>query len=302
MTLIWISIFAALEAQAQACPAKTVLANMLIEVIERGIDEPVKGLELGDLTLIGKGAEPTPIGLATALPADIVVLVEDRSRGGLLAGAADLLVKSLQPADRVAVLTYGVSSKRQLEFSKDGEAIRVAIEKGADSLQLQVARPLYGIVEAMKLFNKPEPGRLRAIFLLGDNMDFGSQIRIEQLATSLIEDRISVDLAIDPAPRRIIPRVNVPPPTVGNDSPAMRPVLVGQQSVSSLAEATGGTASAYVRAEFFKAMRERLAQRFAVQYCVEKKLMSRPPVVELSAAGKRKFPSADVRAPGRATR
>jgi hypothetical protein len=298
MGFIWITMFAALQAPAQACPAKTVPANMLIEVIERGIEEPVRGLEVGDLSLVGKGAEPTPIGLATGFAADIVVLIEDRSRGGLLAGAGDLLVKSLKPGDQVAVMTYGVSSKRQLAFSKDPDAIRAAIEKGADSLQLQLARPLYGVVDAMKLFNKPEPGRLRAIFLLGDNIDYASHIRVEQLASNLIEDRITVDLAMDPAPRRIIPRVNVPPPTVGNESPAMRPALVGQQSVAQLAEATGGTALAYVRAEFFKAMRERLAQRFSVQYCVEKKQLSRPPAVELSAAGKRKFPNAEVRSPG----
>ena len=157
---------------------------------------------------------------------------------------------------------------------------------------------LYGIVDAYKLFDKASATRQRAIFMIGDNIDSGSQIRVEQLAANLIDERVSLDLAIDPAPSRKIPRLNVPPPTVGNDSPAMRPALVGQQSVSMLAEASGGTSDAYVRAEFFSEMRERLKQRVTLIYCVEKKHASRVPQVELSDAAKQKWPNAELRSPG----
>lgn len=261
--------------------------------------EPVRGLTVEDLRLSGKGVEGPPMGLASALPADIAVLIEDRSRGGLIAGAADLFVKSLLPGDRVAVMTYGVSTKRQLAWSSDPNAIRLAMEKGADGLSLQIARPFYGVVDALKLFDKPVAGRQRVIFMLGDDLDNGSQIRVEQLAANLIEERVTLDLAIDPAPQRFIPRVNVRPPTVGNDSPAMRQPLVGQQSVLALAEASGGTAEKYVRAEFFAAMRERQKQRVTLVYCVEKKHADQAPAVELSDQAKLKWPDVEVRGPGR---
>lgn len=271
---------------------------MTLEVVEPGVNEPVRGLAASDLSLDGKGVASAPIGIAAGLPADIVVLIEDRGRGGLLAGAADLLVKSMLPGDRVAVMTYGVSTKRQLAFSTDKDAIRRAIEKGADGMHVQVARPLYGVVDALKLFGKPEPGRQRAIFMLGDNLDNGSQIRVEQLAANLIDERVQLDLSIDPAPRRFIPRVNVPPPTVGNDTPATRPALVGQQSVEMLADVSGGTAEKYVRAEFFSAMRDRLKQRSEVLYCVEKKHAGKMPAVSLTDAASKKWPGATVHKAG----
>ena len=298
MGLLLAVLAAGLQAQGGACPAKQVPTHVTVEVRERGVQEPVRGLSVEDLVLRGKGVEGGPLGLAAGLPADIVVLIEDRGRGGLLAGAADLFVKSLIDGDQVAVMTYGVSTKKQLGFSNDKEAIRLAMEKGADGTHLQIARPLYGVVEAYKWFGKPQAGRQRAIFMFGDNLDNGSQIRVEQLAANLMEERVSLDLAIDPAPSRKIPRLNVPPPTVGNDSPAMRPALVGQQSVSMLAEATGGTSEAYVRAEFFESMRQRLKQRVTLQYCVEKKFADRVPTVELSDGGKQKYPGAEVLGPG----
>jgi hypothetical protein len=292
MGLFLVAFLASLE--AQSCPANLVPMPVTVTVRERSVQEPVRGLTAQDFLLRGK----TVVSVASGLPADIVILIEDRGRGGLLAGAADLLVKSLLPEDQVAVITYGVSTKKQLAFTRDPNAIRLAIEKGADGTHLQIARPLYGVVDAYKLFGKATTTRQRAIFMIGDNIDSGSQIRIEQLAANLIEERISLDLAIDPAPSRKIPRFNVPPPTVGNDSPAMRPALVGQQSVSLLAEASGGTSDSYVRAEFFSEMRERLKQRVTLTYCVEKKNASKVPQVDLTDAAKQKWPNAELRAPG----
>ncbi len=281
----------------QECAPKAAPTQITVEVRDRTVKEPVTGLTPTDLTLSGRGVSPTPLGLVSGLPADIVILIEDRGRGGLLAGAASLFVKSLLPQDRVAIVTYGVSTKTQLNWSQDPEAIRLAIEKGADGMHLQVARPLYGVVDSLKVFDKPVPGRQRAIFLFGDDEDNGSNIRVEQLAANLIKQRVTLDLAIDPAPSRRIPRVNVPPPTVGNETPAMRYPRVGQQSVSLLAEATGGQADKYLQAEFFAAMRERLARRFTLTYCVENKHASRAPRIELSDSGQRNFPNAEVLAP-----
>lgn len=289
-----------LEAQSASCPAKEVLMPVTVEVRERSVLEPVRGLTAVDFVLNGKGVEGVPVSAALGLPADIVVLIEDRGRGGLLAGAADLFVKSLLPQDQVAVVTYGVSTKKQLAWSRDADQIRSAMEKGGDGTHLQIAKPLYGVVDAYKLFRKLSAVRQRAIFMFGDNIDSGSQIRVEQLAVNLVEERVSLDLAIDPAPSRKIPRFNMPPPTVGNESPAMRPAVVGQQSVAILAEASGGSADAYVRAEFFQAMRERLKGRVTLSYCVEKKHADRVPQVSLSEAAKLKWPSAELRGPGAA--
>ncbi len=300
MGIFLVAFLASLE--AQSCPEKLVAMPVTVEVRERSVQEPVRGLSVQDFVLRGKGIEGSALSVASGLPADIVILIEDRGRGGLLAGAADLLVKSLLLEDQVAVVTYGVSTKKQLGWTRDAAQIRLAIEKGADGTHLQIARPLYGVVDAYKLFDKAGLTRQRAIFMIGDNIDSGSQIRVEQLAANLIAERVSLDLAIDPAPSRKIPRLNVPPPTVGNDSPAMRPALVGQQSVSLLAEASGGTSDAYVRAEFFSEMRERLKQRVTLTYCVEKKHAARIPQVELSDAAKQKWPNAELRSPGVAGR
>ena len=291
---------AVLMPQSPSCRAKEILMPVTVEVREQSMLEPTRGLKAGDFVLTGKGVEGAPVSVAVGLPADIVVLIEDRGRGGLLAGAADLFVKSLLVGDQVAVVTYGVSTKKQLAWSKDQELIRLAMERGGDGTHLQIAKPLYGVVDAYKLFGKLSEGRQRAIFMYGDNIDSGSQIRVEQLAANLIEERVSLDLAMDPAPSRKIPRFNVPPPTVGNESPAMRPALVGQQSVAMLAEASGGNANIYMRAEFFQAMRERLQARVTLSYCVEKKYADRVPQVSLSEAALQKWPNAELRGPGAA--
>ncbi len=298
MSLLLVTMLVSLNAQTPACPAKTVPSMVTVEVRERSVDEPVSGLAPGDFQLSGKGIEAAPVAVKSGLPADIVVLIEDRSRGGLLAGAWDLFVKSLLPEDRVAVMTYGTGTKRQVAFTSDKQAILKGMQRGADGWAMQIARPFYGVVDALKLFDKPVEGRQRAIFMLGDDQDNGSQIRVEQLAANLIEERVSLDLSIDPPGKRVIPRVNVQAPTVGNEAPAMRPASVGRQSVTMLAEATGGRAEKYVRAEFFEAMRERLKKRATVTYCVEKKHSEKPPRVELSPAGKGKYPNAEVFGPG----
>jgi hypothetical protein len=278
----------------QNCPENSIPAAVTVELRDRTVQEPLRDARPADLALRGKGITEKAFAIESGLPADLVVLIEDRGRGGLLAGAADLFVKALAPADRVAVLTYGVSVRKQLDFSNDKEAIRLAIEKGADGMHLQVARPFYGVAEALKLFGKPEPGRLRAILMLGDDRDSGSQIRVEQLAANLLEERVSLELAIDPAPGRKIPRVNVLPPTLGHATPAQRDPLVGVQPVSSLAAASGGSATKFERAEFFAAMRERLKDRLTLRYCVERKHASRIPRVELSPEGRRRYPDAII--------
>jgi hypothetical protein len=281
---------------AQDCPPKQSPAILTLEVRERAVDEPIRGLTVDDLVLSGKGITPRPLGLATNLPADIAIVIEDRGRGGLLAGAADLLIKSLHPSDRIAVLTYGVTVKRVLPWSQDRAAIQSAIEKGADGAHLQVARPFYGLAEALQLFDgPPAPGRQRAIFLLGDDEDKGSNIRVEQLAANLRKAGIILDVAVDPAPGRRIPRVNIPPPTVGNEPPAMRPPMVGMQSAARLADSTGGSAIRFTGASFFAEMRARLAQRLQVSYCVEDKHAGRKPKVILSPAAAQRWPGADVK-------
>ncbi len=287
------SLLSALVAIASAnaqCPQREIT----VQVQQRNIGEPIAGLTPADFAIEGA----PPLSLAARLPADIVVLIEDRSRGGFLAGAAALFVKSLLPEDRVSVLTYGVSTKRQLAWSHDEEKIRLAMEKGADGYSLQIARPLYGVVDALKLFGKPIPGRQRAIFLLGDNQDNGSQIRVEQLAANLIEERVTLDLAIDPAPKRIIPRLNVPPPSLGNEAPGQRPAQVGQQSVELLAQSTGGAVDKFPEADYLRDMRERLKSRLTLTYCADPKHPDRPPAVQLTPAAKQKYEDAELQAPG----
>jgi hypothetical protein len=278
----------------QNCPENKSLSSVAIELRDRTIKEPVRDARPADFLLRGKGLTGEVAAIDTRLPADLVVLIEDRGRGGLLAGAADLLVKTLIPGDRVAVLTYGVSVHKQLDFSTGKEAIRLAIEKGADGMHLQVARPFYGVAEALKLFPKPEPGRLRAILMLGDDRDAGSQIRVEQLTANLLEQRVTLELAIDPAPGRKIPRVNVVAPTVGHAAPAQRDPLVGVQPVSALALSSGGSATKFLGAEFFAALRDRLQDRLSLRYCVENKHAARLPRVELSPEGRRRYPDAEI--------
>ncbi|WP_031497729.1 hypothetical protein [Bryobacter aggregatus] len=287
-----------LQAQTPTCPDKSVLMPVTVEVRERNVLEPIPGLNTSHFLLSGKGIEERAASLEHRLPADIVVLIEDRPRGGLLAGAAALFVKSLLPGDRVAVMTYGVSTKRQLAFSQDPEAIRLAIEKGADGMHVQVARPLYGVVDALKLFGDATPGRQRAIFMLGDDLDNGSQIRVEQLAANLIAERVSLDLAIDPAPSRKIPRVNLPTPTLGNEAPGQRPAVVGQQSVVGLANSSGGDSNKFLDAHYLEIMRERLKNRVTLNYCVQKKHSGKLPRVELTPEAAQKWPGAELRAPG----
>lgn len=293
--LLFLLSISRLAAQSAACPTREVT----VDVRQRNASEPIAGLVPADFLISGRGvvAGP-PQSIATRLPADIVVLIEDRTRGGFLAGAAALFVKSLMPEDRVSVMTYGVSTKRQLAWSRDEDKIRLAIEKGADGMHLQVARPFYGVVDALKLFGKPVPGRQRSIFMLGDNFDRGSQIRTEQLAANLIDERVILDLAIDPAPSRKIPRVNLPPPTLSNQTPGYIPPPVGEQSVEALAQSSGGVADKFLEASYLRDMRERLKGRLTLTYCVQGKQTDHGPSVELSPGAKQKYDDVELRTPG----
>ena len=88
-------------AQAPACPTREVT----VDVRQRNVAEPIAGLVPADFHISGRGVvDGPPQSIATRLPADIVVLIEDRTRGGFLAGAAALFVKSLMPEDRVSVI------------------------------------------------------------------------------------------------------------------------------------------------------------------------------------------------------
>ena len=145
---------AVLMPQSPSCRAREVLLPVTVEVRERSVLEPVRGLKAGDFVLTGKGVEGAPVSVAVGLPADIVVLIEDRGRGGLLAGAADLFVKSLLPGDQVAVVTYGVSTKKQLGWSRDQELIRLAMERGGDGTHLQIAFTVQRQHGAMHLFER----------------------------------------------------------------------------------------------------------------------------------------------------
>jgi hypothetical protein len=293
-------LFLALRSNAQtaACSGKEIPASIAVEVRETNLADPVTGLSAEHFLLDGKGVRPDVLKLTTGLPADLVILIEDRPRGGVLAGAADLLLKSLVPGDLVGVMTYGVSTKRNLALSQDAAKIQLAIEQGADGGHLQIARPLYGVADALKLFPKYTPGRLRAIFMLGDNQDNSSQIRTEQLAANLIEERVSLELAVDPAPPRKIPRVNVAPPMLGRDTPGQAPPQVGPQSLGDLARWTGGSTDFLTEAAFLQRMRERLKARVVLDYCVERKHAGKVPLVRLSTEALRKWPSAQVLAPG----
>jgi hypothetical protein len=272
--------------------------TITLEVRAPNLADPLTGFEAAHFLLDGKGVRPEPLRLSTNLPADIVVLIEERSRGGLLAGAADLLLKSALPQDQFAVLTYGVSTDRELAFSQDRAKIQSAIEKGSRGGILQVPRPLYGVVDALKLFPKPTPGRLRAILMFGDGQDQTSQIRIEQLAANLIAEQVSLDLNVDPAPPRKIPRINVAPPTLGRDTPGQAPPPIERQSVADLARWTGGFVDQSSDAAFLQRMRERLKQRLSLDYCVEKKHANKVPTIRLSNEARAKWPDAIIAASG----
>ena len=78
-----------IEAQTASCPAKEVLMPLTVEVRDRSVLEPVRGLTAMDFVLSGKGVIGAPVSVALGLPTDIVVLIEDRGRGGLLAGVVE---------------------------------------------------------------------------------------------------------------------------------------------------------------------------------------------------------------------
>lgn len=299
--LFWIPMLAL--AQVPVCGPKEVLAPVVVSVVDKPSGVEIEGLTLADFAISGKGVEPGKLELRENGGMDILLLIEERSRPGVLTAAAEFFLQALKPNDQVSVYTYGVGTLRRLSWTRDKGSIATAFRAAEGGFNLQRARGLSAVADVSKQFADDiamgRDFRPRVIFMMGDDQDQSSSFRVEQIAPTLFAKRVTLDLAVDPAPARLIPRVNVPLPTPGGIDPT-RPqtqVPVGTQSLIRLAALSGGGSLQPVKSSFFRDMLERARSRYHLNYCVDKKYVDRMPELRLSPKGQAEYPGVEVRGP-----
>jgi hypothetical protein len=300
--LFWIPMVAL--AQVPVCGPKEVLAPVVVSVVDKPSGVEIEGLTAADFMVSGKGVQPGVLEMREAGGMDIVLLIEERSRPGVLTAAADFFLQGLRPQDQVSVYTYGVGTLRRVSWTRDKGSIATALRMGEGGFNLQRSRGLSAVSDVTKGFAddiaEGRDFRRRVILMMGDDQDQSSMFRVEQLVPALNAKRVTLDLAVDPPPARLIPRVSVPLPTPGGMDPT-RPQMqtpMGAQSIVRLAALSGGGSLQPVKSSFLRDMLERARNRYHLNYCVDRKYLDRMPEVRLSPKGQAEFPGVEVRGPG----
>lgn len=280
-----------LVAQSLPCPEKSVEASVTVDARLGSGGSVVDGLEIKDFQLLGKGLTSPVMRVDRDGPIDLVILIEAYNRGSALSGAAPLFLTELRPEDRVAVFTYGTGVDKKTEWEQDHGAILKAIEEGGKGVALQAVRPLNAVVEGLKMFpDKIDPRRKRMMLLIGDEQDASTPVRLEAVLANLLEKRVTLNVVIDPPKGKvmgkILPKVNITPGNVGEPRVGETQGRFGAQSVSKLAQATGGDAVAPNGVWALEEMLVRMKERYQVGYCVERKHAAKMPAVSLTDGAK----------------
>lgn len=292
-----------LVAQSLPCPEKSVEASVTVDARLGAGGSVVDGLEIKDFQVLGKGLTSPVMRVDREGPIDLVILIEAYNRGSALSGAAPLFLTELRPEDRVAVFTYGTGVDKKTEWEQDHGAILKAIEEGGKGVALQAVRPLNAVVEGLKMFpDKVDPRRKRMMLVIGDDQDASTPVRLEAVLANLLEKRVTLHMLIDPPKGKvmgkILPKVNVTPGNVGEPRIGEQQGRFGAQSVSKLAQATGGDAVAPNGVWALEEVLMRMKERYQVGYCVERKHAAKMPTVSLTDAAKNGRAEFALLAPG----
>jgi hypothetical protein len=288
--------------QVSACPEKSVPASMMVDV-RLGSGSAIAGLGVNDFVITGKGIVGGIREVKAEAPMDLLILVEPHNRKSFLSGAIPLFLGELDPEDRLAVFHFGTGVDRKTGWERDWSSAEKALADADKGIQLQAVRPLNAVVEGLRMFSEqPEAGRKRFLLLIGDDRDWSTPVRWEAVLANLLDKRVALSVVIDPPRGRvmgnIVPKINVTPGNVGDVRAGETQGRFGLQSVSRIAEGSGGDALAPNGVWFLEEMAKRMKERYLITYCSEKRDLRRPPGVALTAAALDKHPGAVVTIPG----
>ncbi len=305
MRVFWIglSFSAALWSQAPSCPSDSVAATVMADVRLGSGGSSIGGLTKEDFLVSGKGVIGRVAAVTAEAPLDLLILIEAHDRKSALRGAVPLMMGELSPEDRLAVFHYGTGVERKAEWNRDWGPAEKALEDADRGIQVQTVRPLNAVVEGLRAFGEnSDASRKRFVLLIGDEQDWSTPVRWESVLANLLEKRVTLSVVNDP-PRgrvmgKILPKINVTPGNVGDVRAGETQGRFGSQSLSRLAEASGGDALLPNGVWFLEEMVKRMKERYLVTYCVEKRHAKRVPVLELTTAVREKHPSVALKIGG----
>ncbi|MFN3326437.1 MAG: hypothetical protein ACK5AZ_23310 [Bryobacteraceae bacterium] len=272
------------------CPGELRLS---VQVIDRRGD-PIPGLTAADFRIQGRRVGPEVIEAHSNLPLDIVLLLQERSTGGLLSSAARLFVTELLPEDRVTVISFTQRRHTRVTWSSDPNEIFEAITGIEGAFRFLAVRNMDALLDGVKLFPEKEQAdstRGRVILMWGEEWDESARFRAEQVLPALVLRGVPLYLTPLEAQRAPV-RVSLPAPA-RRDTPRVAEPMAAQ-SLARIAHASGGEVFGPPESDSLAQMVQRARARYLLTACRENKRADRIPAVELSPAARERFPAAKV--------
>jgi VWFA-related protein len=254
-----------------------------VEVLSQG--RAARGLGVTDFQVLDNGEEQKVVDVSEAGQGLDVILLFDVSGSMKLAverAAAGIkrAVATLQPGDRVAVMTFSSKTKVLLPFESDMEKVRIAVEEKVPRSGFGGWTYLFDAVNDAARYHAQNGlgGRRRAIVMVTDNIGQKHKLPEKGALTSLWEADAVLAAVV-----------------VQNPLEAQRAMMVVR--IDRLAEETGGEAlPANDPAGMLAMMFERMRGRYTLYYSMPKGSPGEKRTVRvgLQGEGAEKYPDAAV--------
>lgn len=209
-----------------------------------------------------------------------------------MAGTAQSALRHLHPGDRVALMLFAREAAVRAEFTEDFRALQEQIQDAVRERSLGSGTAINSAIIAAARYAGSQPVRgRRAVLIVTDNLSLNYRVPDDEVIRALYTADAVLNAILIGKQRR-----PDPPPSTGALNPDFTPA-----DVFKLAQETGGEAVESRRvADSFPQMIERIRARYSLQYpapAAEPGTFRRIRV-ELTAAARKRYPGAVVRARG----
>ena len=290
------------------------------QVVDRG-NRAITGLEIEDFVLREEGREQQIRNFSTEeTPVDIVFLLDVsgsmRTHVERIAAASERALRVLGDDDRVAIMVFDRSSRVRMPFRRAGDGVQqglyAVINQETFDGGTDITRAIYDAGNYIAREARRD-ARRAIVILTDDQTERGSDVNGVSRALTRADTVLSLLLAPDAMQTRQRPTVGWPSTTdplgdiifgrrgpLGRRSPG--PVILGSQTNSAhtaeIVQRSGGDTFQVNEASALENTLSRIRHRYALHFYLPEGVQpgqERNIEVDLSAAGRRRYPDAEVR-------
>jgi VWFA-related protein len=312
--------FASAAAQDVVFRSDVSLIRVDAQVVDRA-NRAITGLQMEDFVLREEGQEQQIRNFSTEeTPVDIVFLLDVsgsmRTHVERIAAASERALRVLGDDDRVAVMVFDRSTRVRMPFRRAGDGVQQGLYSVINQETFDGGTDITRAIYEASNFIAREARRdaRRAIVILTDDQtERGGDVKGVSRALTRADAVLSLLLAPDAMPGRQTPTVGWPTTRdplgdiifgrrgpLGRRSPG--PVILGSQTNSAgtaeIARGSGGDTFNVDEASALENTLTRIRQRYALHFYLPEGVhpgQERNIEVDLSAAGRRRYPDAEVR-------